>query len=397
MNVLVVSKWFYPAYTGAGIRFQRYAPGMSKRGIKLHFFTSTLRSVESEKSRNSRHFADRAVIRIPLSKTYSFQREWSFAHSLFRYCRAHRNYFSVIHLLTQIFFGVPFIIALRKLCIPMILSYTLLCHFSKNILRRKLQRLSRRIPLQFVDYIIAPSIAVRDALWDLGVETPVQVIPNGVDLQRFKPPSTPEEKKNMRKKLGFNLDGPLVLFVGALIKRKGIDLLLEAWRKIKQRCPNSRLVLVGPIPREMAQSFKKREIPSFVIDEMNEKDAGFVHVGCVSNIEDFYRVADLLVFPSLREGMPNVVLESFASGLPVVMTDFLGLSPELGCPNREYILVDRTPADIANAVISLINSPRRRKEIGSNARRWVERYMDLERVLDQYAEFYRSISARKMK
>lgn len=156
------------------------------------------------------------------------------------------------------------------------------------------ERLEREC--EIADRILVGSEFVRRSFLELGyARAQLTLIPYGVDLQRFVPPTD-------RKK-----DGVFrVLFVGQIGQRKGVGYLLEACRRIQR--PDIELVLVGGY------------VPGA---EVYAKYAGgFRHVPHVpqAQLPALYQQADVFVLPSLVEGMPLVVLEAMACGVPVVVT-----------------------------------------------------------------------------
>src|SRR5690606_20193071 len=104
--------------------------------------------------------------------------------------------------------------------------------------------------------------------------------------------------------------------------------------------------------------------------------------------------ADVFVFPSRREGMPNTVLEALGCGVPSVLTPFIGLPEEFGRPGTEYLLSERTAEGLATAVTRILESPALRDELSAAGRRWVEESLGVETSLDRYAALYREL-ARK--
>lgn len=410
VDVLLVSQQFYPAFTGAGIRFQRYAPGLRAREISLRVFSTTTWTSSSDGTEvstprlHSEPFSSEIVDgimvqRVRLSQFSPLACELEFARALIRYCRESGRQADVLHLLSMpSCFWVPYLLVLRRMGSPLVLSYTLLAPLSDQKWRREVQRLSRRLPLQCVDCIVAPSVAVRDALRNLDVTTPIEVIPNGVDLRRFQPLSSLGEKPALRERLGLDPHSEIILFLGAFIKRKGPDLLLRAWEWIQQERPQAQLVFVGPSREDLLAegNVAGKDSVSYAPETL-DGETRVLFTGRVENVEDYLRAADILAFPSEREGMPNAVLEAYASGLAAVMTPFLGLSPELGRPGEEYVLVERTPQAFAEAVVDLLRDPQRREKLGQQARRWAEEHLDLETSLDRYAELYRRLKKGRLK
>jgi glycosyltransferase involved in cell wall biosynthesis len=114
----------------------------------------------------------------------------------------------------------------------------------------------------------------------------------------------------------------------------------------------------------------------------------------VDDIELYYRACDIFVFPTQKEGMPNVVLEAMASAVPVILTPFPTLSEDLGQPGREFLLIERQPEALASEVERLIRNTDLRQDLGRRGRWWVEQTMDLEHALDRYAALYRELARR---
>jgi glycosyltransferase involved in cell wall biosynthesis len=114
-------------------------------------------------------------------------------------------------------------------------------------------------------------------------------------------------------------------------------------------------------------------------------------LGFVSDVAALMRAADIFVFPSRREGMPNVVLEAMASGLPVVMTPFEGFSNDFGRPGREFVLTDFNIRHLVADVDSLLRDTDRRHEIAKAARAWATTRLDLRMSIEAYVTLYREI------
>lgn len=139
-----------------------------------------------------------------------------------------------------------------------------------------------------------------------------RIIPNGVDITRFRPGVKPVEELK---------DGKInILYVGRLEKRKGVNYLLEAYKIVKTENPNVRLIIVGPGER-LKGKYKR------YVRENRLKDVIFA--GCVPNEElpRYYATADIFCAPSTgNESFGIVLLEAMASGKPVIATSIEGYS-----------------------------------------------------------------------
>jgi len=338
------------------------------------------------------------VQRIPIPEiplhghAYARRRNRIFENAVLARCREPTTRPDVlIWLYSPLIRALPNLVRLRREGIPMICAETMFDQSPKRRWRRSLYRLYRPLPYRLMDCLIVGTGAMRDSLHDLGVRTRTEVIPHGVDLERFRPAHDRGESADLRARLGLAGDSEMILFVGPLNARKGVLKLAEAWERVARARPNAHLVLVGPEPggSEARASF------SAGVRERIEGGPGADRVrfvGPVGDVENYLRAADVFVFPSEREGMPNALCEAFASGLPSVVTPFLGLSDELGRPGAEYLLVKRTPAGIAEGILTLLVDEGRRRSLGVAARRWAEDHLDVSGSLDRLASLCRQVA-----
>ena len=235
---------------------------------------------------------------------------------------------------------------------------------------------------------------MRQQMLDLGVSVRMEYIPNGVDLKRFRPPTTIEEKLQTRRLLGLQENQTVISTVGAVHPRKGTDFLLEAWNRLTDRFPNAHLYIIG-LRKDLTYPDLKEfghKLQSLINASGAPERIHFT--GLIRNVEEYLRASDIFVFPSQREGMPNVVLEAMASGLPVILTPFVGLSAELGKANREYLLADREADSLATVLNKLLENRSMLEKMGKKARRWVEDTLDLDRCLDRYALLYYELAQK---
>ena len=189
--------------------------------------------------------------------------------------------------------------------------------------------------------VITVSGALRDQAIALGAAPGnVSVIPNGVNLETFRP-IPPREA---RSALGLP-DRPTLLFVGNLVPEKGVDRLLEIYRRLAASEPafDAQLLLVGkgPLRRPLEERVRSWGLSDRV---------RFVGEVAHADLRNWYGAADILCVPSRREGWPNVILESIACGTPVVATGVGGIPEILTSPSVGTIAGD-SDAEFASAVL----------------------------------------------
>jgi glycosyltransferase involved in cell wall biosynthesis len=292
--------------------------------------------------------------------------------------------------------SIPWLMQLRRRGIAVCYAYTSPAKLPGNAVKRFIRRWWFHALSRQIDCIIAVSAEMGRHVRRLGLTSRVEVIPNGVDLKRFcAAPEGDAERRRLRESLGLRESSILIATVGSLIPRKGTDLLLESWKTIAARSADLHLAIIGTRfqPGQSEQGEFDRKIAELLAAS---GAADRVHFpGYVTNIDAYFRASDLFVFPSLKEGLPNVVLEAMASSVPVILTPFPTLSEELGRPGREFMLVDRRPEALAAEVDRLVRDAALRRDLGRSGRRWLERTMDLEQVLDRYAALYRGLARRR--
>jgi len=188
--------------------------------------------------------------------------------------------------------------------------------------------------------------ALKDSLTKLGVdEDKVNVLRNGVDLEKFSPPT---DRDSLRLK--FNIKTRALLSVGLLITRKGHDLVIKALPDI----PDTILFIAGDGP-------EKSNLVRLVKEMDLEKRVIFLGEISHDQLCEYYGAVDALILASSREGWANVLLESMASGTPVVATNVWG-TPEVVACEEAGVLVERNVKSIAKGIQSLLdNYPDRKK------------------------------------
>jgi len=204
------------------------------------------------------------------------------------------------------------------------------------------------------------------------------VIPNGVDLARFDHASPVD-----RSSIGVPTDAVLTLYVGRLDPQKGLDTLLKAAAGVARVRPDWHLALAGDGPLRpdlMAQAARLLDL------------AGRVHwLGRRDDVPSLLGSADLLVLPSLWEGMPNVVLEAMAAGVPVVATRVEG-TEDLVLPGQTGWLVPPGAVEpLTQALLGAAEDAERRQAFGRNGRSRVEAAFTPERVVAAYEQVWAGV------
>lgn len=407
LKLFLASAHFFPTHGGAQLRYLRYIPGLRKRGIHTCVLCGTpklKKNVWANANNKSASFQDHEFLsgeipddlqihRVKLPDSSGWQRSITFNQALLRYCKQSLYQPDIIQLVSSLKPGSIFWIhRLRKLGAAMVYAYTLPMELPSNSLKRFIRRLTLQKLYNSMDCIIVNSTQMQDQMRHLGVRVRLEFIPNGVDLQRFRPSSSAEERRSVRESLGIDPNQLVITTVGAVHPRKGTDLLLEAWVNLAKRFPDARLFVVGlrkDLTYPNLKQFRQR-LQELIAQSGAPERVHFT--GLIRDVEHYLRASDVFAFPSAREGMPNVVLEAMASGLPVVLTPFDGLSDELGRAGEEYLLVERRADALAKAIAGLLENLQVRENYGKKARNWVQEHLDIQRSLDRYAHLYHELA-----
>lgn len=219
--------------------------------------------------------------------------------------------------------------------------------------------------------------ALKDEMQALGAPNDdITVLRNGIDLERF-PLADAQQQQSIKNSL--NLNTKVILSVGWLIERKGHHMIIDAL----QRVQNATLLIAG-------------DGPDFVKLDKQIKRLGLANkvklLGALEQKElsRYYQAADMLVLASSREGWANVLLESMASGTPVVATKVWG-SPEVVTCDAAGVLVERDADSIAGGINLLLE-----KSISRTlTRKHAEKFGWDSTSTGQYTIFKRIISGKK--
>lgn len=209
--------------------------------------------------------------------------------------------------------------------------------------------------------VIAVSADLKNKMIALGVpESKIQVIPNGVDAERFGP----LDARSARKQLGLPEEAPIVVSVGSLIEPKGHHLLIAAVAKLSERFPKLRLYVIGEgvYRTELEELVREKKLQDRVLlpgSRPNEE------------LSLWFGAANLSCLVSSREGWPNVISESLACGTPVLATRVGGI-PEIIRSAELGIFVERDADSIAAGLEQALAKTWNRDEIvrHSRSRSW---------------------------
>ena len=188
-------------------------------------------------------------------------------------------------------------------------------------------------------------------------EDRIEVIYNGVDLERFNPKARETYRLNLREKLNIGDQETIILFVSRNHKRKGLSSLIESLSLLGKKAHTIKVVVVG---RGNPKPYQRLSLKCGLSDNL-------VFIGEERVLEKYYGASDLLVLPSLYDPFSNVCLEALACGLPVITTKSNGAAEIIEEGKNGYIIEDARDTEEIAKRISLLLSKEVREEMGKYA------------------------------
>jgi len=221
---------------------------------------------------------------------------------------------------------------------------------------------------------IANSEGLRKMAYDFCDKYPFTVVPNGVNVDTYRMREDIKTEEKVK-----------ILFVSRLIERKGLQFIIpEMDRILSSTSKKVHFDIVGDGPY-------REELERMVVQYKMEDSVTFLGHKEKEEIALYYQIADLFILPSKKEGMPNVVLEAMASGLPIIMTPCEG-SKELIDGNGIVTEIE----SFADCIIKYINDDEMRRDAAQKSRKRALELFSWEKTVDDYERIIkRSVTKKK--
>ena len=221
-------------------------------------------------------------------------------------------------------------------------------------------------------HVVANSLSLQETCKQFSPKHSIEIISNGVDTELFYP----NKNKNATS------SEVQLLFISRLMPQKGIDTLINACNVLNQRgITNYKLTIVGEghlkgLMFSLIEKYRIRE----KINYLGWKD--------LDELPDIYRKADIFILPSVMEGMPSVVLQAMASGLPIIASRVKGFEEVLEENVNGLFAEYNNPGQFANAIEKLIESESLRKSMSQKSIEKSKQF-SWESIAKQYLELYK--------
>ena len=246
-------------------------------------------------------------------------------------------------------------------------------HFDDVWNNKKLNIIVKRYLFSHVDRLMTVSSELKNELAALyKIKRAITVIRNGVDSDKFKS----GEKKEIRVRLGFDGDMPIIGLVGRLVPGKNVHEFIE---KIKKYKLNAQIIVVGDGPM-LAQI--KHQITTCQLERQ------VCLLGARNDVADLLRIFDILAMPSQSEGLSNVIIEAMSSSLPVVAFDVGGNRELIDSAAGGYLCELNDWDDFFSKVLVLVDDQNLSRQFGDYNQEKIVQSFSLTNMYRSYEKLY---------
>jgi D-inositol-3-phosphate glycosyltransferase len=268
--------------------------------------------------------------------------------------------------------------------IPMVQMFHTLAEMKNRVAQRPAEREpEQRVNCEgaimgFANRLVAATPLEKNHMtWLYGASpAKIDVVPPGVDLNRFKPLNQSEA----RKYIGIPPTDKMILFVGRIQPLKGLNILIQALSIVKQREPvlakNICVSIIGgdPNPDSELEQREFERLQGLRADLGMSDLVTFLGAKDQDTLVYYYSAAEMLVMPSHYESFGMVALEAMACGTPVIASDVGGLSFSIQDGFNGYLVPGRDPEALANKIVLVLKYRTLRDQLSEQAQVWVKRY-----------------------
>ncbi|HSD74107.1 MAG TPA: glycosyltransferase [Steroidobacteraceae bacterium] len=381
MRVLMISDVYFPRINGVSTSIQTFRRDLRELGVQTLLITPHYPQGDQPADASIRRVQSRGVPRDPEDR---MMRRGAIRRLLPELAA---QPWDLVHIQTPFVAHYAGLELARHLAVPAVESYhtyfeEYLHHYVPVMPRGLMRFVARhftRSQAGSVDRLIAPSRAMREALAAYGVRTPIEIIPTGLEADRFEP----GDGASFRARCGISPERPVLVHVGRIAHEKNIDFLLRMLVRVRAELPDIVLLIAGEGPA--LEHCRRLAIELGLA--ANVHFAGYLDRR--RELLDCYRAGDLFVFASRTETQGLVLLEAMAQAVPVVSTAHMGTIDILG-PGRGCVVVEEQEHKFAAQIVRLMGDTLLRKRLGRDAQGYAATWSAREQA-SRLLELYREI------
>ncbi len=310
---------------------------------------------------------------------------------IWRLCRRERFTIVHTHQVKAALFGQ---LAARLAGVPVVVNTVHGFYFHEHTppLRRRAWILLERVCARMSDLLLSQNLEDIATAVETRICRPGQIehLGNGIDVRRFDVARvTAARLTALRAELGLPSDAPVVGFVGRLVREKGVLELFEAVRRLRTRHPAVRLLVIGPVDADRADSLGPAAAAQAGIGDIT------VFTGYRHDLPELYALMTVLALPSHREGLPRAPMEASSMGVPVVATQIRGCREVVRSGENGYLVPIRDAPALSDALDRVLADPANHARLAAGARALALAAFDEEIVFARVRAAYLRLLAAK--
>ncbi|MBU2577193.1 MAG: glycosyltransferase [Nanoarchaeota archaeon] len=378
MRIAIFTDTFLPNTNGVVTSILNHIKELSRRGHKVLLLTLGKSNERYNLDKNIRVVKYRGVT-IPTYKDYQVR--------IPKYQQTHKELIKfkpdVIHVQTPFTMGWDAVINSKKMGIPLVgTHHTFFSDYTKHLFLIDL-KIARKFSDKYIkaffnkcDLVTSPSKSLLEELRKIGVKTRIIKIPNGVNIGKIK------MKTDIKRKYGLK---KTVLYMGRVSYEKSIDVVLKSMKKVQEKIPEAKLLIVGEGPdlKKLKRLSRKLKIEPI-----------FTGIKRGQDLIDYIYAGDVFVTASKSENQPMSILEVMSCKKSLVGVDSRGV-PELIQHNKNGLIAKPDDIrDIARKIIRLLNNKKLREKFEKASLREVKEY-SIKKVTDKWEKQYHELKNSK--
>lgn len=411
MRVLCVTPSYWPAFQYGGPVFVNHYLNMAlvKRGVEVTVYTTSV-GLENRVRENHKIYTDGVeVIYFSISKTLEFlgATGWQLSWHLTRALRENIHRFDLVNInaiwnyppAAAAFLSkarrVPYIVTAHGALYP----YTISSKRWKKLPYYHL--IAKRILKGAAAIHYTGEDEAEKCHSFLGLKNKAVVVPYVIDLSEF---DEIPERDTLRDRYSILKGRKTILFLGRINWKKGLDVLIKAFAMVEKQRDDVHLLIVGKDESGYAKQVKKwiRDCGMFYDNQgagggrpefgENGNNVKITFTGMLTGREKVqaYAGSDIFVLPSYSENFGVVVVEAMACGIPVIISDQVGIHKEIA-KSKAGVVIKTDPKQLAETIMALLENPEMCKEMGRNGQQSVKERFAPDKVTDNMIETYQSL------
>jgi glycosyltransferase involved in cell wall biosynthesis len=380
MKILQVINFLAPVYGGSAEVPWQLSKALVKSGHDVTIYTSSYKFNPDALTAKE--------VAIHAFKSWLQFADFSITPSLTKNARREIKNFDIVHLHNFRTYQNMVVHGFAKVySVPYVLQAhgSLTTYFQKGMFKKAFDVIWGRNILHNAARVIAVTDIEAEQYHSLGVnQNKIEIVPHGIDLAEFDNQAT---KGEFRKKYKINPDKNIVLYLGRIHKMKGLDILANAFADLSHNHKDIVLAIVGPDGGYLT-------ILKKLVTKLGNID-NVIFTGPLYGQEklEAYIDADIYVLPSSYEIFGITILEAWACGKPVVVTDRCGMADVVRDRAGLVVLYDKV--QLRNALSKLLNDTSMRREFGKQGRKLVEEEYNWSSAASRVERIYNNVLANR--